>query len=68
MLRVSQGQSDDTQSQTLTIDSRKRQLTLHHKNASVPDPRLGVQAPKIFAFDHVFSASEPQVCILLLII
>ncbi|XP_063223022.1 kinesin-like protein KIF26B [Bacillus rossius redtenbacheri] len=61
MLRVSEHLGPDCPA-SLSVDSRRRQVTL--VDPSVPaaseDRRLGVAAPKMFAFDAVFTRDESQ--------
>ncbi|KAF6211249.1 hypothetical protein GE061_014366 [Apolygus lucorum] len=63
MLKVSQGTGDNS---LLNVDSRRRQVTLFDPaacGAGTPAPedrRLGVLAPKMFAFDAIFTDNEPK--------
>lgn len=69
MLKVCQGSGDDS---LLNVDARRRQVTLFDPaacGAGTPAPedrRLGVLAPKMFAFDAIFTDNEPKVSILIL--
>ncbi|XP_041988563.1 kinesin-like protein CG14535 isoform X2 [Aricia agestis] len=45
-------------SQTFSLDKRKRQVTVCETTAT--DARVGVAAPKMFAFDALFSQDDPQ--------
>lgn len=68
MLRISDAPSADaTQPHYLCIDKKKRQITLTdpstlNANASAPNQDRGpmVAAPKIFAFDNLFTSDDPQ--------
>lgn len=55
-------------SQTFTLDKRKKQVTLYENPQSASsttappeDRKLGVAAPKMFAFDAIFSQDDSQV-------
>jgi hypothetical protein len=50
----------------LTVDSRKKQVTLFDPaacggTAAPEDRRVGVAAPKMFAFDAIFTQDDSQV-------
>ncbi len=62
MLRI----SGDPSSGFLNVDKKRKQLTLqepsttdHHAGAE--DRRVGVSAPKMFAFDGLFTQEDSQV-------
>ncbi|KAL1117511.1 hypothetical protein AAG570_003830 [Ranatra chinensis] len=61
MLKVCEGLSE---SSVLSVDSKRRQVTLYEPSpaasCSPPDRRLAIAAPKMFAFDAVFSHEDPQ--------
>lgn len=67
MLRV--GASGDgpfsSGTQTFSMDKRKKQVSLYEtaSGAAVApeDRKVGVAAPKMFAFDAIFSQDDPQV-------
>ena len=61
ILRVSPGLGDESDNHIVTLDKRKNSVIVEDKNSTVHDSRVGVAAPKIFSFDHVFSKTEPQV-------
>ncbi|KAF2350632.1 Kinesin motor domain [Trinorchestia longiramus] len=51
----------DHEAAVLALDKKRRQVTLVDPLAPAPrDPRLGVVAPKMFAFDQVYSQDDPQ--------
>ncbi|XP_023213764.1 kinesin-like protein KIF26B [Centruroides sculpturatus] len=54
----------DTSSTFLNIDSRKKQIIVYDPSScglSTPaERRVGVSAPKIFAFDAIYSPDETQ--------
>ncbi|KAM4633495.1 kinesin-like protein KIF26A [Polymixia lowei] len=69
MVRICSVQSDTSESMSfLKVDARKKQLTLcetsANSQASTTQRRSPASAPKIFAFDAVFSqdASQAEVC------
>lgn len=64
MLRI----SGDPSSGFLNVDKKRKQLTLqepsaadHHHPAGAEDRRVGVSAPKMFAFDGLFTQEDSQV-------
>lgn len=62
VVRVS-GDSRDEES-VLQVDTKKRQVTLADQQETKPSPqdrRPAVAAPKMFAFDALFTPNEPQV-------
>ncbi|XP_050542839.1 kinesin-like protein CG14535 isoform X2 [Daktulosphaira vitifoliae] len=71
ILRVAKGQADesvedqDKQSNFMSVDQKHRQLTLIDPNAPTPSNdgsrRVGVIAPKMFAFDALFTPEDTQV-------
>ena len=69
MLRVSSSVSmKGDESSILTLDKRRRQVTLvEEPNLKINSPgeenrpSVGVAAPKIFAFDQVYDKDETQV-------
>lgn len=73
MLRVA---GDPTSSTFLSVDKKRKQLTLQepgHVTSSDQGPapdnrRVGVAAPKMFAFDGLFTSDDSQVTPLKLII
>lgn len=56
-----------TSSQTFCLDKRKKQVTLYENAPSTSassapeDRKIGVAAPKMFAFDAIFSQDDSQV-------
>lgn len=71
MLRVSTppGNSslDTSANNFFSLDKRKKQVTLVDPSvcggsAAPEDRRVGVAAPKMFAFDAIFSQDDSQVC------
>lgn len=56
-------------SQTFSLDKRKKQVTLCETqapgSAAPEDRKVGVAAPKMFAFDAIFSQDDSQVGIFL---
>lgn len=62
MLRVA-GVADGQQGSYLSIDARRRQVTVFDStNPSLPEERrLRVVAPKVFAFDAIFTPADSQV-------
>lgn len=64
MLRVS---GDHGASSVLSVDKKRRQLTLQEpgqasaENDGPEDRRIGVAAPKMFAFDGLFTSEDSQV-------
>ena len=65
ILRVaSQGQ--DTDQESFRVDKRKKQVTLFNPGCigkteiDIEDRQIGVAAPKMFAFDEVFSSEDSQ--------
>ncbi|XP_068228581.1 uncharacterized protein [Palaemon carinicauda] len=48
------------ESEVLTLDKRRRQVTLVEPQAKQPQERVGVAAPKMFAFDQVYNQEDPQ--------
>jgi kinesin family member 26 len=75
MLRVSSPVAEPPPGVTpfFSLDKRKKQVTLYDPAAlsvdavsSAPEDRkVGVAAPKMFAFDAMFSHDDPQVCYLI---
>lgn len=68
MLRVSDTHTDTEQSHFMTVDKKKRQVTLTDPTAasnvaaSTSQERGPmVAAPKMFAFDSLFTAEDQQV-------
>lgn len=69
MLRICPTSSDEldptSQVPFLDVDIRKKQLTVYEPTTSTIGPteerHLGVTAPKMFAFDAIFSAEDSQV-------
>lgn len=66
MLRV----SGDPSQGYLSVDKKRKQLTLqepqqhqsdHHLQSAADDRRVGVSAPKMFAFDGLFTQDDTQV-------
>lgn len=52
----------ENEAAVLALDKKRRQVTLSDPLAPPPkDSRFGVAAPKMFAFDQVYSQDEPQV-------
>ena len=49
--------------EVVTLDKRRRQVTIVEDAAKTQQEqsRLGVAAPKMFAFDQVYAHSDPQV-------
>lgn len=51
--------------QTFNLDKRKKQVSLCENAAAATtapeDRKVGVAAPKMFAFDAIFSQDDPQV-------
>lgn len=48
--------------EVVTLDKRRRQVTLVEPQArQAQESRLGVAAPKMFAFDQVYTQKDPQV-------
>lgn len=65
VLRVSPGVTlTESETAVVTVDKRKRQVTLVDPPQARPDheSRVGVAAPKMFAFDQVYTQDDPQVC------
>lgn len=65
MLRVS---GDPSASSFLSVDKKRKQLTLQEPPATSlhqqhEDRRVGVAAPKMFAFDGLFTPEDTQVFI-----
>lgn len=67
MLRISDAPpTDTTQSHYLCIDKKKRQITLTDPSTLAPNLNTNqdrgpmVAAPKIFAFDNLFTSDDPQ--------
>lgn len=66
MLRVgASGEGPFTSgTQTFSLDKRKKQVTLCETASSTSAPedrKVGVAAPKMFAFDAIFSQDDSQV-------
>ncbi|GBN41289.1 Kinesin-like protein KIF26B [Araneus ventricosus] len=63
MLRI-KGDSEELNSSFLNIDARKKQITVYDLSASdqssPAERRTGVSAPKMFAFDAIFSPDDAQ--------
>ncbi|BES94653.1 microtubule motor activity [Nesidiocoris tenuis] len=63
VLKVTQGSDDNS---LLNVDTRRKQVTLFDPAAcgigtpAPEDRRLGVLAPKMFAFDAIFTDNEPK--------
>lgn len=73
MLRI-KGETGELNSSFLNVDSRKKQITVYDLSSggaggppSSPAERrpAGVSAPKMFAFDAIFSPDDSQVKIIL---
>ena len=67
ILRVaSRGQDVDHESESFRVDKRKKQVTLFNPGCigkteiDIEDRQIGVAAPKMFAFDEVFSGEDSQ--------
>ncbi|XP_073988987.1 kinesin-like protein CG14535 isoform X2 [Rhodnius prolixus] len=66
MLKVSGCSSTSSDTSLLNVDSRKRQVTLFDpascgaSSLTPEDRRLGVAAPKMFAFDAIFTEQEAK--------
>ncbi|GFW66807.1 kinesin-like protein KIF26B [Trichonephila clavipes] len=63
MLRI-KGDSEELNSSFLNIDGRKKQITVYdlssNDQSSPAERRTGVSAPKMFAFDTIFSPDDAQ--------
>lgn len=68
MLRI-KGESGELNSSFLNVDNRKKQITVYDLSAgggpTSPAERrtAGVSAPKMFAFDAIFSPDDSQVSV-----
>ena len=67
ILRVATGGRDmDQESESFRVDKRKKQVTLFNPGCigkteiDIEDRQIGVAAPKMFAFDEVFSSEDSQ--------
>lgn len=66
MLRI-KGESGELNSSFLNVDSRKKQITVYDLSSGGPPTSpaerrtAGVSAPKMFAFDAIFSPDDSQV-------
>jgi len=62
---VAKGSADEPGADFMSVDKKHRQLTLIDPNAPPPASdggrRVGVAAPKMFAFDALFTQDDSQV-------
>ena len=74
MLRVVPSSNPNDTATFVTVDQRKKQVTLFDptfltSNYVTPaNRRTGVTAPKMFAFDAIFGQDSTQVCIISLFV
>lgn len=63
MLRVSpKVKMGEGEAEVVTVDKRRRQVTLvDPQTRQAQEGRVGVAAPKMFAFDQVYTQDDPQV-------
>lgn len=67
MLRVSDNQNDSSNPSNMSIDKKKRQVTLSEPSsgtttaAATQERGPMVAAPKMFAFDNLFTNEDSQV-------